>query len=464
MDHHICTIKWCTSLILLFIITTFQKEDVVGMSTKMLTNTLVESLKPKEKVYEVHDHKVKGFFLIVHPGGTKTYTCSWGRGKKIAIGRSTIFTATQARQQAILILGEVAKGIDPRQKKRKKIALTFKEFVEQEYMPWYEVAYSATCKETIKDIKRHFFNSFGDILLQDLTLAMVEKWRIQRSKVTRIRMREGIPTKELIRPSTINRNIEKLNSVLNKAVELSFLKVNPVKNIKKLKVDQPNRLRFLIGDEYKRLLDSLDNRETRIKERRKQGNKWRSSRGYDLKPDLSNEYFSDYLKPMVLISLGSGIRFGSLCRLKWGCHVDFSDENIMLTLTPDIVKTKKGYEVPLGKLASNTIKRWYQQTENVHHGKGWVFPGKQPGSHITTVKKSFKKVLQEAGIEDFTWYGMRHDFASQCVMAGIDLLTLMRLMGHTDPNTTKMYAHLTTEHKIIAIDRLENRREDLLKR
>lgn len=49
---------------------------------------------------------------------------------------------------------------------------------------------------------------------------------------------------------------------------------------------------------------------------------------------------------------------------------------------------------------------------------------------------------------------MRHDYASQLVMAGVDLNTVRELLGHADIKMTLVYAHLAPEHKRKAIESL----------
>ncbi|MCP4476171.1 MAG: tyrosine-type recombinase/integrase [Gammaproteobacteria bacterium] len=83
---------------------------------------------------------------------------------------------------------------------------------------------------------------------------------------------------------------------------------------------------------------------------------------------------------------------------------------------------------------------------------------------ITTVKRAWKNLLTDAGIENFTWHDQRHDFASQHVMSGTDVYTVMELLGHSDPKMTKRYAHLATEHKVAAAKQLAKRRGDMMNR
>jgi integrase len=61
------------------------------------------------------------------------------------------------------------------------------------------------------------------------------------------------------------------------------------------------------------------------------------------------------------------------------------------------------------------------------------------------VRKAFGRIVRKAGIENCTLYTLRHTFASHLAMSGVPLMHIQQLMGHTDYNTTLLYAHLSTE-------------------
>jgi integrase/recombinase XerD len=68
--------------------------------------------------------------------------------------------------------------------------------------------------------------------------------------------------------------------------------------------------------------------------------------------------------------------------------------------------------------------------------------------------------LDKIGLPELTMHRFRHRFATMLLRpkelggAGADLLTVSELMGHANPNTTKIYALITSEQRRLAIHAL----------
>ncbi len=77
----------------------------------------------------------------------------------------------------------------------------------------------------------------------------------------------------------------------------------------------------------------------------------------------------------------------------------------------------------------------------------WLFPGQKPGAHrsAASVQRLIHRVARRAGLtKAITVHTLRHSYATHQLEAGLDLLTLQRVLGHQSLKTTAEYVHLTT--------------------
>ena len=85
----------------------------------------------------------------------------------------------------------------------------------------------------------------------------------------------------------------------------------------------------------------------------------------------------------------------------------------------------------------------------------FVFPDSGGGRMKTKLREKLIQIAKKAEIGNLTKvHTLRHTFASHLVMKGVDLPTVQKLMGHSDIQSTKIYAHLAPDHLANAVDKL----------
>jgi integrase len=397
----------------------------------VISKTLINSLQPKDKPYEVRDTRTPGLLLRVQPTGSMTYYLELGRGRRMKIGPGST-PIDDVRNAAKGHQGAVAKGKDPVQVQKQSKGLTFLAFINDEYESWAE-AHLKTAKKLLQRLRSNA-NKFHNKPLPQISPQDFEKWRTERLKDGKKRR-------------TVNRDLDDVRSVLSKAKEWGFIEANPLAGVKKVKTDRLGVVRFLTSEEDERLFEQLKVRETKIREARDRANEWRKTRGYALFPTLHNQVFADHMMPMVIVSLNTGIRQGELFDLEWS-DVDLSFKRI--TIRGENAKSHQTRHIPLNKACLKALSDWRDQCPDDAER---VFPG-QNGERFDTVKTAWKNILKDAKVSRFRWHDMRHTFASRLVMKGVDLNTVRELLGHADYQMTLRYAHLAPEHKADAVAKL----------
>jgi len=411
------------------------------MKAKLSART-IQAIQPTGKPFEVVDVELKGFLLRVQPSGAMTYYFSYrngqGRRKRYRIGNSVSLSPAQARDQAVLLSARVVAGEDIQQAKKRerraaKLAMsqTLDGFLIHNYEPW-ATSQRKSGPATVKRIRSNFEHLIHRSL-NDINLWVIEKWRSEQLKDGKA-------------GTTINRDVTSLKACLSRAVEWGVLDENPLHKLRPIRTDNLSRARYLTADEERSLRKTLLERDEQLCNRRESGNKWRRERHQATLPDLSVRFFSDYLHPMVLLTVNTGLRRGEVLQLRWS-DVDLLQRKVIIR--GDNAKSGKTRYVPLNDDALSTLQRWQPHAE----ATGWVFPA-HDGGRMTSIKTSWKRVLKNAAIADFRWHDLRHHFASRLVMKGVDLNTVRELLGHADLSMTLRYAHLSPEHKHDAVARL----------
>ncbi len=402
-----------------------------------LTQNNISTFKPKDKPYWITDDSFKNLRLYVGSAGKTWYACyrdeADRKNKSHKLGSAETLTVAQAREQAKefgarLIRGEVAK-------KEKSAPKTTLQNLLDVYEPW--VLSSRRSGGATINMIRSAFGFLFERGIDQLTLIEIEKWRMER-------IQSGS------KASTVNRLMTALQAMLNWGVKRNIIQANPFARLEHMQEhDSDAKVRYLSDDERSRLMTALDAREKKIRASRGNHNAWLAERGHALKPELDGAY-ADYLKPMVLLSLNTGMRQGNLFSLVWG-DVDFETRTMLLRAA--VTKAGKTLRLPINSVAVDVLMAWKKQTANAAEN-ALIFPSPISGGILSSVKRAWAAVLKEAGIENFRWHDMRHDFASQLVMQGVDLNVVRELLGHADMKMTMRYAHLAPSVKLQAVELL----------
>ncbi|MDR1206448.1 MAG: site-specific integrase [Peptococcaceae bacterium] len=405
-----------------------------------LTQSYVSSLKPDPgKALWITDDEIKNLKLYVGAGGSKVwYLYYYGSdGKKASkkLGAADKLTVAQARMLAQDVGGRVIRGENVK-KEKPSPKLTYGEFLRAHYEPWV-LANRKTGRETMQ-ILRSTFEFLMPRPVAELSVMEIEQWRTMRIKEGR-------------KAATLNRQITALKSTLSWALDREIIERKPLEKLGRLsEADSEKKVRYLSSDERERLFNALDEREERIRTGRDSHNQWSRERERSALPNLRAAYFADHLKPMIIVSLNTGIRQGSLFRLCWS-DIDFQEG--ILTVRAVNSKNEKTVHIPMNGTLTRALKEWKEQTKG--DGGKLVFPSPKSGEVMDNCKTAWARLLKDAAIPNFRWHDMRHDFASCLVMNGVDLNTVRELMGHADLKMTLRYAHLAPSVKMKAVETLD---------
>ncbi|MFC1796073.1 tyrosine-type recombinase/integrase [Pseudomonadota bacterium] len=385
------------------------------VSTVRITDTTIRTAKPKDRRYEVRDSTLPGFMLRISPTGTKAFYVQLERGKKRKIGNAAIMTLSRARRLALDMLQrhEAGEKIESRHDKKP----TLEAFVKDHYGPW--VCQNLKSGEQNSKRLTRACRPLLTTRIDQITEVQIERWKMQRLK-------SGLS------PNTVKRDLAELKSALTRAVNWGFIPANPAFQIK-VKVDQHYRVRYLTPEENARLIEALEARDKEKQQGRESGNLFRIERGYELKPDYGE--FADYLTPLVLLVMNTGLRRSEALSLRWEQTNIGTDPQ--LTVLASYAKSGKTRHVKLNKIAVDVLGRW----KKLGNGEGIVFPN-QAGGQMKSIKTAWGKLMKDAKIQDFRFHDLRHDFASQLVMKGIDIYRVKELLGHGSIEITQRYAHL----------------------
>ncbi|HEX3033704.1 MAG TPA: site-specific integrase [Thermodesulfobacteriota bacterium] len=80
------------------------------------------------------------------------------------------------------------------------------------------------------------------------------------------------------------------------------------------------------------------------------------------------------------------------------------------------------------------------------------------GRPIRDLRTAFQYGCDRAGIKNLRFHDLRHTFATRLVLAGVDLATVSKLLGHSSIHMTMRYSHPTPEALKKAVEVLNSKK------
>lgn len=112
-------------------------------------------------------------------------------------------------------------------------------------------------------------------------------------------------------------------------------------------------------------------------------------------------------------------------------------------------KGNKQRLVPLSPKLLDELRAWWL----THRHPRWMFPGKQPDRpvNVSPLQRACEAAAARAGLKPgVTPHALRHTFATELLEAGIDLLTIQKILGHSSLSTTLLYTHVRRDRLQVA--------------
>lgn len=168
----------------------------------------------------------------------------------------------------------------------------------------------------------------------------------------------------------------------------------------------------------------------------------------------------------ILISLYTGLRIGEVCALKWK-NIDFEKKLIEVEKTVQRVymgekdtklifsepKTVKSIrKIPIAEVLLKKLK----ETRRFYPKDAFILTGTETRfMEPITYRFTYKKCLRNCRVTYKKFHCLRHNFATRCIRAGMDVKSLSEVLGHNNVNVTlSIYVHSSYKVKKKYIDKI----------
>ena len=357
------------------------------MAPQRLSERRVDALKPRKSVYDVRDRELTGFGIRVLPSGAKRYFIhSQHRGRRVwkIVGQTGSIGLEGARARARTLLAAIRNGKGD-------------EAAAPPDIPFGTVGdevfrrYARNWKPSTLRVNRGYYRNqilpwFGGRPIAEITARDVQQWFASLHET----------------PVAADRSAPVLSVIMRQAEVYGYRPegTNPCAGIKRYR--RQGRERVLSAAEIRRLAEVLTRHE------------------------------ADHPQAMAIIRmlLFTGCRIDEIVSLKWRYY---REGKLFL---PD---SKTGPRTIWLSSAAREV------LDCLPRRAVWIYPSPRKNGflHAVTVGRVWHRLRVEADLCDVRLHDLRHTYASMALAQGETVLTIGRLLGHRNPETTLKYIHLS---------------------
>jgi integrase len=213
------------------------------------------------------------------------------------------------------------------------------------------------------------------------------------------------------------------------AEENNLVGENPAQKVSKPKKEKKEKAFFKTEEDLEKVLRAIDQHQEKREDRP------------GPTPDVQ------WLKEMILVAVGTGLRRGELLNLRWR-DVDLDSGRLKVRSREDFTpKNRHERTVPFCGDALDTLREMRDERNPDSTDPVFVDSDGHPISarHPVWVSKKFKEYVRRTDLsyrEELSFHSTRHTTASWLVMEGVSLFVVKEILGHENIETTMVYSHL----------------------
>lgn len=159
--------------------------------------------------------------------------------------------------------------------------------------------------------------------------------------------------------------------------------------------------------------------------------------------------------PLVAAAVFTGMRKGELFGLRWrDVHLDAQRIDVERSYQ-GLPKSGQVRSLPLHPTLGPILRGWRERCPTTPEALVFPVRGRMATQYETL---GLEALMTSAGChlpaDGHVWHLLRHTFASHQVMAGVSLYDVQKLLGHSTPMMTQIYAKLSRDHLLEQVARM----------